>query len=117
MKIFNRQSKTRRQQLRSNVGEPERLLWQALRHNQLNAKFRRQHGIGDYIVDFYCPTQRLVIEIDGVTHEAVAAQQRDQRRDEFMKSLDIRVLRFSNAQVMQEKEAVLQSILIALQQD
>ncbi len=117
MKIFNRQSKSRRQLLRSNVGEPERLLWQALRHNQLNAKFRRQHGIGDYIVDFYCPTKRLAIEVDGDTHATESAQQRDRFRDEYMNSLAIRVLRFSNEQVMQEKDVVLQTIWNALQQD
>lgn len=117
MKIFNRQHKSRRQQLRNNVGEPERLLWLSLRHNQLNMKFRRQHGIGSYIVDFYCPSKRLAIEIDGVTHENEMAQQHDHIRDEYLASLEIRVLRFSNAQVMQEQQAVLQAIWAAIQQD
>jgi len=117
MQIFNRQHKSRRQTLRNNIGEPERLLWLALRHNQLNAKFRRQHGIRQYIVDFYCPSHRLAIEIDGITHENDAAQQADRIRDEDLKSLNIRVLRFGNEQVMQEREAVLQAIWNVIQQD
>ncbi|QGX40368.1 endonuclease domain-containing protein [Permianibacter aggregans] len=111
MKLFNTQDKGVRQHLRNNVGEPEHQLWQRLRGSQLGVKFRRQHGIGPFIVDFYCSAHQLVIEVDGVTHETMASQKADTGRDQFMRSLGIKVLRFSNQQVMTEVDGVVQAIL------
>ena len=67
MKIVNNISALfyRRKELRNNATLEETLLWSKLKHSQLGLKFRRQHSIGGYIVDFYCPAKRLVIEIDG----------------------------------------------------
>ena len=64
-KIFNKtQYKQRRHELRHHLTEPEQRLWQILRNKQMGIKFRRQHGIGHYIVDFYCPELKLIIEVD-----------------------------------------------------
>lgn len=106
-KIFNRtEYKERRQDLRNNATIAEQQLWQVLRNNQLGVKFRRQHGIGYYIADFYCPTLKLVLEVDGDSHFTVAAQQNDQIRDQYFQSLDIVVLRFTNQDVMQNLSGV-----------
>ena len=106
-KIFNRtEYKERRQDLRNNATIAEQQLWQVLRNNQLGVKFRRQHGIGYYIADFYCPTLKLVLEVDGDSHFTEAAQQNDQIRDQYFQSLDIVVLRFTNQDVMQNLSSV-----------
>ncbi|WP_026471016.1 endonuclease domain-containing protein [Alkanindiges illinoisensis] len=100
-KIFNRtEYKERRQNLRNNATVAEQQLWQVLRNNQLGVKFRRQHGIGHYITDFYCPALKLVIEVDGDSHFTQAGQQNDQIRDQYFQSLDIAVLRFTNHEVL-----------------
>jgi very-short-patch-repair endonuclease len=67
---------------------PEIRLWSRLRSRQLQGlKFRRQHGIGAYIVDFYCPEQSLVIEIDGDSHADTAQIVKDKQREKYLKSL------------------------------
>ena len=75
MKLFNRKTtKTKRQELRNDMPRAEKILWGHLKKQQINdCKFRRQHGIGAYIVDFYCPEKQLVLEIDGDSHFEAAA--------------------------------------------
>jgi very-short-patch-repair endonuclease len=105
--IFNRAEYTpRRQALRSNMTEPEKKLWQILRGKQMGVKFRRQHGIGHYIADFYCPELKLVIEVDGDSHGSAEAQAYDVIRHDFMASLGITTLRFANNEVMHNIESV-----------
>ncbi|GAL12398.1 hypothetical protein JCM19233_3390 [Vibrio astriarenae] len=87
--------------------EPESILWRHLKGKQLKAKFRRQHSIARYIVDFYCPEKRLVIEIDGDSHYTANAQQKDVIRDQFLASKGIQVLRFTNEDVMVRLDDVL----------
>jgi len=110
-KIFNqKQQKPLRQQLMANVPMPEKILWAKLRNQQLGVKFRRQHGIGRYIVDFYCPECALVIELDGDSHYQKGAQEYDAVRDEFMNVLGLHVLRFTNSELMENSEAVVMKI-------
>jgi very-short-patch-repair endonuclease len=110
-RIFNRQQqKLQRQQLRANMPMPEKILWAKIRNQQLGVKFRRQHGIGRYIVDFYCPEYALVIELDGDSHYQDDAQEYDTIRDEFMRSIDLQVLRFTNIDVMNNLESVVMKI-------
>jgi very-short-patch-repair endonuclease len=110
-KIFNRQQqKLQRQQLWANMPMPEKILWAKIRNQQLGVKFRRQHGIGRYIVDFYCPECALVIELDGDSHYQEGAQEYDAIRDEFMRSMDLQVLRFTNVDVMNNLESVVMII-------
>lgn len=110
-KIFNKtEYKQRRQALRHNMTEPEKRLWHILRNSQIGVKFRRQHGIGDYIADFYCSELKLVIEVDGDSHFLQNAQYYDKARDDFMLSLDIVTIRLKNNDVMHNIEGVYQYV-------
>lgn len=107
-KIFNRkQQKFLRQQLRKTASPIERLLWARLRGGQLGVKFRRQHGIGPYIVDFYCPGARLVIELDGESHYWQGRQEYDKTRDNFIEQQGLRIVHFSNVDVTHNLDGVL----------
>jgi len=101
--------------LRKNATESERILWRHLRNrNFTNYKFRRQHPIDSYVLDFYCPEARLAVELDGGGHDYVGRQKHDRGRTEFLASQEIVVLRFWNHQVHQELDSVLQAIWFAL---
>ncbi|WP_104046994.1 endonuclease domain-containing protein [Vibrio jasicida] len=100
-----------RSQLRSNMPKPEEVLWHKIRRKQLGVKFRRQHGIGRYIVDFYCAELSLVIEIDGDSHFSTEGKEKDTKRDAFIEALGIKVLRFTNEEVMKQTESVLERII------
>jgi len=109
--IFNTsRQKPVRQTLRNNLTTPEQKLWAKIRNKQLGVRFRRQYGIGRYVVDFYCPELALVIELDGNSHYEEGAQEYDQVRDTFMESLGLRVLRFTTLDVMNNIEGVLVAI-------
>src|SRR5690606_12078787 len=73
--------------------QPERTLWAMLRRNQLGLHFRRQHPLGRYILDFYCATAKLCVEVDGPSHEGQAS--RDAYRTRQLAADDIRVVRFT----------------------
>ena len=79
--------------------ESETLLWNALRKEIQGCKFRRQHPIGDYIADFICLSEKIVIEVDGGYHEQPVQQVDDQLRTEFIESRGFRVIRFKNEEV------------------
>lgn len=111
-RIFNRKyNKTRRVALRKNQTEPEKFFWQAVRGKQLGLKFRRQHGIGPYIVDFYCAEKKLVIELDGDSHYSSEAQALDAERDHYLRRLGLVVMRFTNLEVRNNLEEVLLRVL------
>ena len=103
--------KSLRQRLRNNPTEPERQLWNRLKGSQLGVKFRRQMGIENYIVDFYCPERHLVIELDGDSHYTEAGKACDAERDAFLNANKIRILRFTNDEVMQNMDGVLARIV------
>lgn len=116
-KIFNKiEYKQRRQTLRNNMAEPEKRLWGILRNNQLGVKFRRQHGVGHYIVDFYCPQLKLIIEVDGESHFSEDAQAYDKIRDKFMLELGLTTIRINNHDVMTNIEGIYQHIQQCVQQ-
>src|ERR1035437_3891080 len=99
--------------LRRDMSPVERVLWLRLRGKQVcGAKFRRQQIVEKYIADFYCSEAALAVEVDGDTHVI----EHDMARDRFFQSKGIRVLRFSNAQVLHEMDAVLQVIVEALEE-
>lgn len=111
--LFNHEDQTDlRRKLRHDLPEPKRVLWNLLRGRRLDGyKFKRQFGILNYIVDFYCPEVKLVIEIDGDSHYLdVEAIKKDQTRDEGLKKLGITVLRFTNLEVMRNTEGVFEKI-------
>ncbi|NLQ19063.1 endonuclease domain-containing protein [Marinomonas sp. M1K-6] len=115
-KLFNiKQNRHFRSVLRNNLTEPEKILWQRIRSKQLGVKFRRQHGIGKYIVDFYCPEKKLVIELDGDSHYNHDTQAYDRKRDDFMRSQGLQVIRFTNQDIMKKLDAVLEVIHQSIQ--
>ena len=95
---------------RSNMTDAESLLWHYLRQEQLGVRFRRQHVIGDYIVDFICLKQRLIIEIDGGYHNDIVQQQEDRIRQNWLESMDYKVIRFTNEEVFYNIETVISTI-------
>jgi very-short-patch-repair endonuclease len=99
-------------QLRRGMTPAERVLWAALRDRQLaGLKFRRQHAVGPFVLDFYCPASRLVVELDGGVHDGQVEQ--DQARTEHLTGYGYRVLRFRNEEVLGDLEAVLGQIAAA----
>lgn len=104
--------KINRSYLRQNMPAPELILWQRLRSKQLGVKFRRQHSIGYYILDFYAPSIKLGIEIDGESHFVDdASAQKDKQRDLGLSQKGIKILRFLNTEIMKNLEVVLEKIL------
>lgn len=99
----------RRKELRNNSTPQEILLWLQLKNSQIGFKFRRQHSIGGYIADFYCPSKKLVIEIDGSQH--FANKEYDDIRSKYLEGLSIKVLRFTNTEINTNISGVIDSII------
>src|SRR5258706_4852051 len=109
-----RAKKEQRRELRSRLTPEESYLWSFLQRRQLGGrKFRRQHSVGPYVLDFYCPAERLAVELDGAAHDHEAAQDRDAIRTRFLQSAGIRMVRFENREVIENLEGVL--VVIARQ--
>ena len=107
--------RSRARALRRNSTDAERVIWNALRAHRLNgASFRRQTPIGPYVVDFVCPMANLVVELDGGQHFEDAKIKQDSRRDAFLALKGFRVLRFSNHDVMTNRQGVLETIAAGL---
>ena len=95
--------------MRDNPTFTEKTLWEKIRLKRLGGlRFRQQHIIGPYIADFYCHKLKLVVEVDGSSHDG--RKKEDQIRDEYMRSLGITVLRFTNQQVLYDIEEVKRTI-------
>jgi len=100
--------------LRKQPTDAEKKLWRALRRDQMNGlSFRRQHPIGSYVLDFYCPTIRLAIEVDGGQHNMPPTSRHDERRTLWLQDKGITVIRFCNNDVLQNLDGVLQEIALA----
>ena len=102
--------KNNAKRMRHGQTEAESFLWSYIRANQLGVHFRRQHPIGDFIADFICIDQRLIIEVDGNIHNKPEQQEWDKQRTAFLESQDYRVVRFSNEQVLHDIDKVLAHI-------
>jgi very-short-patch-repair endonuclease len=111
MRIHNlRKLKERRQEPRNKATKAEAKLWRVIQHSQIEGKkFRRQHSVGYYILDFYYPEERLAIEIDGESHEKNESKLYDKSRTEYL-DMRIRVLRFKNEEVLNNIESVTEQI-------
>ncbi|TLD42081.1 MAG: Type I restriction-modification system, restriction subunit R [Candidatus Jettenia ecosi] len=102
-------------ELRKNQTKAEEIFWELVRNKGfLGLKFRRQHQIGHYIVDFYCHSERLIIEFDGEVHNTSEQRKKDEKRDKYLKSLGNKVLRFSNTELIENTENVLKVIVESL---
>jgi very-short-patch-repair endonuclease len=111
----NRKSITRARSLRREQTAAESKLWACLRNRQLGGvKFARQVAIGPFFADFCCRDAKLVIEIDGVTHETVEELARDASRTAWLEAQGYRVIRFRNEELMGDLDAVLQRIQLSL---
>jgi very-short-patch-repair endonuclease len=111
MIYYNKKLKSNARQLRKNLTQAETLLWSRLRRKQmLNIQFYRQKPIGNYIVDFYAPSIRLVIEADGSQHNGMLYMQRDRARDLAIESKKLKVLRFDNLQILKSIDSVMSVI-------
>jgi very-short-patch-repair endonuclease len=103
----------RARQLRRAPTPPEYRLWLFLRQRPGGLKFRRQHPFGPYVVDFYCPAEKLAIEVDGGAHGMGDNRSRDERRDCWLRKRGLRVLRFEAGDVMNDTESIVTAILLA----
>lgn len=102
---------SRRKSLRNHLTPAEAKVWTLLQQSKLcGKKFRRQHGVGGYILDFYCPSEKLCIELDGGYHFTKQQQRYDKKRTEYLNSVGIRVIRFENHLVFDSTEGVLHEI-------
>lgn len=102
---------SRRKDLRNDSTREEILLWMRLKNSQTGLKFRRQHSIGGYIVDFYCAEKRLIVELDGAYHNTREQKEYDRIRTVYLKNLNFKVLRFTNNEVGTDTEKVIQKII------
>ncbi len=106
-----RTSKAQARSLRTRTSETEKRLWAALRRHYLGVKIRRQVPVGKYIVDFYCPRCKLVIELDGDSHFLTqSAQRHDAKRQQELEALGLKVMRFQNRDVLINLHGVLEMI-------
>jgi very-short-patch-repair endonuclease len=111
MLSYDRRLRDRSQQLRNERTPAERFLWLKIRGRRLNGFwFYRQKPVGVYIADFYCPKAKLVIEVDGGQHSANEVKEYDKARSEYMKSIGLSILRFTNTEVLANIKSVLETI-------
>jgi len=111
--IHNRKAlKTQRKHLRNHATSAEAVFWKYLKNKQIGGlKFRRQHSIGSYIVDFYCPALKLVLELDGEPHATPQREAYDVKRENYLKNLGIVVIRFENRYVFEYPMDIVEMIL------
>ena len=103
--------KQKRRDLRNDLTSAEATMWRYLKHSKLDGrKFRRQHSVGDYILDFYCPSEKLAVELDGSSHDDDAAQSYDELRTVFLNRVGIKVIRFQNDEVFDFEELICDEI-------
>ena len=100
----------RARQLREQMSLPEVLLWQELR-KQSDVKFRRQHPLGPYVLDFYCAAAKLCIEVDGIAHDMGGSAQCDATRDEWLRERGVTVLRIPASEVLRSSQEVTQAVM------
>jgi len=100
-----------RKDLRNNPTKAESQLWKALQKKQLEGRrFRRQHSIGNYIVDFYCVSENLIVELDGEYHANPINEEHDRKQSEYLENLGFKVIRFENHIVFEHLDMALEAI-------
>ncbi len=103
--------KSRRRELRKRLTPAEARLWKYIKNRQLNnKKFRRQHSLGNYVVDFFCPEWSLIVELDGSPHDTIEGYEKDDQRTRFLLGKGYKIIRFENKEVMNNLEGVLLEI-------
>jgi very-short-patch-repair endonuclease len=114
--LFNKKSQADlRRKLRNEITKAESALWFHLRKKNFGFRFHRQYGVGKFIVDFYCPKARLVIEVDGDSHyQSLAVDSKDFERQKFLEAKGLKVIRFTNLDVYKNIDGVLEMIRVNL---
>ncbi len=97
-----------RRLLRNKLTPEEAILWNLIKNNKLGCKFRRQHSAGNFVMDFYCATKRLAIELDGSHH--LDNVEHDQERTNYLESVGIKVIRFWNGEIKNNLAGVMEKI-------
>ena len=115
MLSYNQRLKTKARSLRKSLTDAEQRLWSRLRRKQIEGvHFYRQKPVGNYIVDFFAPAVRLVVEVDGAHHFTPTEAENDRRRSEFLGQQGLRVLRFDDRQILLELDSVVEEIFRAM---
>ena len=100
-----------RKELRNNPTKAESMLWKAVQKKQLeDRKFRRQHSLGNYIVDFYCPKEKLIVELDGELHDNFINKENNLKRNNYLQAKGFKILRFVNYLVFEQLDMVMDAI-------
>jgi|SRR3989304_1753683 len=107
---MNKNTLAKAKALRKNMTTAERKLWSLVRRNQLGVHFRRQALLGPFILDFYCPAAKLVVELDGPVHDLREEKEYDKLREEHLKVRGLKVIRFNNEQILSNFSSVLAEI-------
>ena len=116
MRVHNKKSLLKfRRNLRRKETNAENIFWQQVRNGKLNGfKFKRQHSIGNYIVDFYCASEMLIVELDGGVHNSKDQKEKDRLRDENLIAINFKILRFKNQEILTDINKVKQQIIKSL---
>jgi very-short-patch-repair endonuclease len=111
-RVFNKTGeKTKRKMLRKNMPQAEVILWSKLKDKGLKGyKFRRQYSVEGFVIDFYCPKIKLALEVDGDSHFTEGADTRDKERQAIIESFGITFLRFTNKEIYENTDGVLEKI-------
>ena len=105
-----------RRRLRREMTKAELAFWEGVRAGKIeDVKFRRQYGVGPYIIDFFIPSQNIAIEVDGSIHNLPRVQENDRNKDAFLKNNGIKVIRFSNEQVLNELDTIIEELKTILE--
>ena len=108
---FDMKLKPLARNLRTNMTDAEQLIWSKIRRKQIiDLQFYRQKNIGHYIVDFYCPKGKLIVEVDGGQHYKTEGMKKDQKRDRYLQCLGLTILRFSDIDVLKNIDGVIERI-------
>jgi len=110
-RFFNLQKKKEiRRKLRKEMPEGEKRVWIVVKNNNLGYKFRRQYGIGPFVVDFCCPQSKLVIEVDGLSHDDERVADYDKRRQKYLEDNGFAVIRFTSAEAFSDLQDIAKKI-------
>lgn len=113
---YNKKLKANSRYLRNHGTPPEILLWKKIRKDALGYRFNRQKPLLNYIVDFYCPTLKIVIEVDGSSHDSPENRKYDKIRQKHIEEYGVTFLRFKNEEVLNDMQAVLKSIRLKIKE-
>ena len=116
--IYNKKSeKEKRRKLRQDIVKAEKIIWDKIRNRQIeDCKFRRQYSVDKFVIDFYCPILKLAIEIDGESHFKDGMAEYDRERQSYIESLGIKFIRFTNNDVYENLDGVLECIAMKVRE-